>query len=171
MLIDEGTTVGVWAQKWLDVYCKNAMGEGCYQNYAGIVKNQIAPRIGALKLKDVRPIHCQSVLNAEIGRSTSFLSKIRQVMFRMFKYAKREGVIDTNPADDLCPYCLRHTYGTDLQDAGVPINVAKYLMGHSDITTTANIYTDTTDDSIESAREKINNKLCMSNCMSLEKEA
>ena len=59
MLIDEGTTVGVWAQKWLDVYCKNAMGEGCYQNYAGIVKNQIAPRIGALKLKDVRPIHCQ----------------------------------------------------------------------------------------------------------------
>ena len=46
MLIDEGTTVGVWAQKWLDVYCKNAMGEGCYQNYAGIVKNQIAPRIG-----------------------------------------------------------------------------------------------------------------------------
>ena len=69
------------------------------------------------------------------------------------------------------PYCLRHTYGTDLQDAGVPINVAKYLMGHSDITTTANIYTDTTDDSIESAREKINNKLCMSNCMSLEKEA
>ena len=71
MLIDEGTTVGVWAQKWLDVYCKNAIGEGCYQNYAGIVKNQIAPRIGALKLKDVRPIHCQSVLNAEIGRSTS----------------------------------------------------------------------------------------------------
>ena len=110
MLIDEGTTVGVWAQKWLDVYCKNAMGEGCYQNYAGIVKNQIAPRIGALKLKDVRPIHCQSVLNAEIGRSSSFLSKIRQVMFRMFKYAKREGVIATNPADDLCPYCLRHPY-------------------------------------------------------------
>ena len=104
-------------------------------------------------------------------RSSSFLSKIRQVMFRMFKYAKREGVIATTPADDLCPYCLRHTYGMDLQDAGVPNNVAKYLMGHSDITTTANIYTDTTDDSIESAREKINNKLCMSNCMSLEKEA
>lgn len=34
-------------------------------------------------------------------RSSSFLSKIRQVMFRMFKYAKREGVIATNPADNL----------------------------------------------------------------------
>jgi integrase len=30
-------------------------------------------------------------------------------------------------ADDLSPYCLRHTYCTDLQSAGVPINVAKEL--------------------------------------------
>lgn len=44
-------------------------------------------------------------------------------------------------ADDLTPYCLRHTFCTDLQRAGVPINVAKELMGHADIQTTANIYT------------------------------
>lgn len=48
---------------------------------------------------------------------------------------------DSLVAEDLTPYCLRHTYCTDLQDAGVPINVAKYLMGHSDIRVTANIYT------------------------------
>ena len=41
----------------------------------------------------------------------------------------------------LTPYCLRHTFCTDLQRAGVPINVAKELMGHSDISVTANIYT------------------------------
>lgn len=44
-------------------------------------------------------------------------------------------------AADLTPYCLRHTFCTDLQAAGVPINVAKDLMGHSDIDITANIYT------------------------------
>lgn len=44
-------------------------------------------------------------------------------------------------APDLCLYCLRHTYCTDLQRAGVPLNTAKYLMGHSNIATTANIYT------------------------------
>lgn len=43
--------------------------------------------------------------------------------------------------DDLTAYCLRHTFCTDLQAAGVPINVAKDLMGHTDISTTANIYT------------------------------
>ncbi|MGX8702895.1 MAG: tyrosine-type recombinase/integrase [bacterium] len=44
-------------------------------------------------------------------------------------------------APDLCLYCLRHTYCTDLQRKGVPLNTAKYLMGHSNISTTANIYT------------------------------
>jgi len=42
---------------------------------------------------------------------------------------------------DLTPYCLRHTFCTDLQRAGVPINVAKELMGHANISVTANIYT------------------------------
>lgn len=63
---------------------------------------------------------------------------------------------DSVVADDLVPYCLRHTYCTDLQRAGVPINVAKDLMGHSDISVTANIYTHTTDDVLDDAKAKIN---------------
>lgn len=54
-------------------------------------------------------------------------------------------------AEDLVPYCLRHTFCTDLQDAGVPINIARDLMGHSDISLTSKIYTHTTDKAIESA--------------------
>lgn len=56
-------------------------------------------------------------------------------------------------ADDLVPYCLRHTFCTDLQDAGVPINVAKELMGHSDISLTASIYTHYTETSLNNAAE------------------
>ena len=59
-------------------------------------------------------------------------------------------------ADDLVPYCLRHTYCTDLRDAGVDITVAKVLMGHSDISITAGIYTHQTDDAFNDAAEKIN---------------
>lgn len=59
---------------------------------------------------------------------------------------------------DLVPYCLRHTYCTDLQDAGVPINVARYLMGHTDISTTAKIYTHTTEKVIQDAANKINSQ-------------
>jgi integrase len=56
-------------------------------------------------------------------------------------------------ADDLTPYCLRHTFCTDMQDAGVPVNVAKDLMGHSNISITADIYTHMTEFSLQSTAE------------------
>lgn len=53
----------------------------------------------------------------------------------------RSQILHSTLAPDLVPYCLRHTFCTDLQAAGVPINIAKELMGHADISITANIYT------------------------------
>lgn len=58
--------------------------------------------------------------------------------------------------DDITAYCIRHTYCTNLQRAGVPLNVAKYLMGHEDIKITASIYTHQTDDQTENAQNYIN---------------
>ena len=43
-------------------------------------------------------------------------------------------------AEDFVPYLLRHTYCTDLKKKGVDVRIAKDLMGHADIKTTANIY-------------------------------
>ena len=68
----------------------------------------------------------------------------------------RGGIVKSTLADDLRPYCYRHTYCTDLQDAGVPITVAKDLMGHADIKVTAQIYTHKSQKSFEDARQKIN---------------
>ncbi len=67
---------------------------------------------------------CKRAMNLEMGCKT-----------------KRNKIENPKVAPDLTPYCLRHTFCTDLQAAGVPINVAKELMGHSDIEITANIYT------------------------------
>lgn len=59
-------------------------------------------------------------------------------------------------APDLVPYCLRHTYCTDLQAAGVPINVAKELMGHSDISMTSKVYTHKSQEAFDNAADAIN---------------
>lgn len=67
----------------------------------------------------------------------------------------RNAIVKSTLAEDLEPYCYRHTYCTDLQDAGVPVTVAKVLMGHSDITMTANIYTHHSEKNLEDARQKI----------------
>ena len=61
-------------------------------------------------------------------------------------------------ADDFVMYNLRHTYCTDLERAGVPINVASRLMGHSNISITSKIYTHESMDALESARDLINRK-------------
>ncbi|MDR2615798.1 MAG: site-specific integrase [Oscillospiraceae bacterium] len=68
----------------------------------------------------------------------------------------RNKIVKSVVAEDLVPYCLRHTYCTDLEDAGVPINIARYLMGHADIKTTSRRYTHTTDYAIGEARDMMN---------------
>lgn len=61
--------------------------------------------------------------------------------------------INDKVAADLVPYDLRHTFCTDLRERGIPIEEAKDLMGHSDISLTAKIYSHPTKTSIENARK------------------
>jgi integrase len=67
----------------------------------------------------------------------------------------RNALVNPSLPDDLTPYCYRHTYCTDLQDAGVPLVVASRLMGHSDIKVTAKIYTHASKDSFQDALKRI----------------
>lgn len=43
-------------------------------------------------------------------------------------------------APDLVPYCLRHTFCSDLMKKGVDVRIAQKLMGHSTIDLTSTIY-------------------------------
>lgn len=59
-------------------------------------------------------------------------------------------------ANDLVPYCLRHTYCTDLARQGIDIRIAQKLLGHTDIRITANIYTNLDDSDVLLAAKLIN---------------
>ena len=52
-------------------------------------------------------------------------------------------------------YDLRHTYCTNLEKAGVPINIAARLMGHADISVTSKIYTHASTEALDIARSLI----------------
>lgn len=52
----------------------------------------------------------------------------------------RNQIVESKIAPDLTPYCLRHTFATDCARAGVPLETVRWLLGHTDISTTANIY-------------------------------
>ena len=59
-------------------------------------------------------------------------------------------------AEDFVPYCLRHTFCTNLAKANVDIRTAQRLMGHSNIQMTVNIYTHVDNSQIQAAADKIN---------------
>lgn len=54
-------------------------------------------------------------------------------------------------------HALRHTYATKLFEAGVSIKTVQELLGHSDISITANTYTHVMPQQKNNATEKINN--------------
>ena len=65
----------------------------------------------------------------------------------------RNQIIESVIADGLTMYCLRHTYGTDGQAAGIPIDILADLMGHEDISTTRKYYIHENKESKEAARK------------------
>ena len=80
----------------------------------------------------------------------------RQMNISMGCRVYRNQLIPPYPlADDFVPYCLRHTYCTDLQKAGVDVRSAQKLMGHADISTTANIYTHQDDSTLAAAAQAL----------------
>ena len=46
-----------------------------------------------------------------------------------------------DPLPRITPHMCRHTYCTNMAKAGIPVKVLQYLMGHSEINVTMNVYT------------------------------
>lgn len=123
------------------------------------VPNYLAERLNALKKKPNEYI-CTSQQGHPLTKTSQKRAwhRFRRLMdIENGAEVFRNHIVESTLAEDLRPYDYRHTYCTDLQDAGVPITVAQRLMGHSDIKMTAQIYTHHTPKSFEDAREKIEN--------------
>ena len=93
--IEKVTTVGEWAEKWLEVYKKGTVSFGTYENYKGYVKNHIVPGLGNLKFEDVRPAHIQQFFRERQNLSASAIKHI---------YIALKGVFDTAVENKLCSY-------------------------------------------------------------------
>lgn len=73
----------------------------------------------------------------------SFLTGTVRLMARIEKRGGKEIVIKIdNRGRTIDVHALRHTFGTHLSKAGVPLRTAQAAMHHSDPSPTANVYTD-----------------------------
>lgn len=105
------TTVKRWSEEWLKTYKQGSVGKGTYKLYESNLKNHVIPIIGSMRLKDVKPIHLQKILNSQVGFSKSHIGKIENLLKQLFSIAKKNKLIFIDPSDDLTP--PKGTIGTN----------------------------------------------------------
>ena len=93
--------------------------------------------------------------NTETNRKDWWRAFKREMDIQMGAKTYRNKVVESVIAKDLSMYCLRHTFGTDCQSAGIPINITRELMGHSDISITSKFYIHSSLESTEQARKAL----------------
>lgn len=108
--IERVTTVGEWADKWLELYKKGKVSYITYSDYAGYIRNQIKPLLGRLRLEQVRPAHIQAFF-AKVGKvdrkgepipgsmlSDSARRKLLIILNNLFETAIENRFCTENPA-------------------------------------------------------------------------
>ncbi len=67
---------------------------------------------------------------------------------------KKYTALHGNTLPCVTPHVLRHTFCTDMQQAGIDVKSLQYLMGHSNVSVTLDVYTHTDYRAVEQAFEK-----------------
>ena len=63
---------------------------------------------------------------------------LEKVVQRMWEKYNKNNVI---PLPKITPHVFRHTFCTNMANAGMDIKSLQYLMGHADVSVTMNVYT------------------------------
>lgn len=97
-------------------------------------------------LKDVLPADGKGYIFSEDGGKSPLKKNRFERLYQGYK--SRTGVTAT-------PHEIRHGYASALYEAKVDIKTAQELLGHAQISTTMDIYTDLYDDAIKRAAKKM----------------
>ena len=100
VLLHRSMTVRDWTKQAISTY-KASVGEYYLAQMNMRINKHILSEIGDLPLKSVRPIHCQTIMNNQIGMSKSHITKVYQELHFIFEKAVKNKLIFENPADDL----------------------------------------------------------------------
>ena len=61
----------------------------------------------------------------------------------------------TNPLPHITPHMFRHTFATLARKNNIDAKTVSSILGHSNLTTTLNVYTDVTDEMKKRAKDKV----------------
>jgi len=100
-------TVEQWLKTWMEEYKKNKLKPSTFHSYNQLIKLHINPRIGAKKVKDLRPSQIQKMINecyregrkdGTGGLSGRTVKYIHSILLQALDQAIKEKLIAYNPA-------------------------------------------------------------------------
>ena len=95
-----------WFRFWIDEIKGETIRYGTSRAYRNRYKTRIGPIIGDMVLTDVKPIHCQQVLNhaQDEGDAMDSVKKLRVIMREFFEVALENELIPSNPVTSSVKY-------------------------------------------------------------------
>lgn len=97
-LTGDNPTVDAWYQYWIDNVKGDNIRYNTKRNYQLRYDRNIKPFIGNMLIKDIKPLHCQNILNQMAGKySDIVITHSRLVMLMMFDSAVDNEMIPKNP--------------------------------------------------------------------------
>ena len=96
--IDSSMTLKAWAEQCVDTFKMNQK-DITRTKYVNRLNACILKPIGNMRLKDIKLIHCQRVLNDQAGKSKRHINEVNQIMQFLFKQAVANGLLNANPAE------------------------------------------------------------------------
>ena len=100
IVLDDDTTVAELAREWYNNR-KGGLSQARQEDYRTAINLRICPVIGAMRLKDVKPEHCQRILAQAAELSHSSQQKTVSTLKQLFDCAVDNGLITRSPAAKL----------------------------------------------------------------------
>lgn len=99
---DENLTIQQWAKMW-ESERKNVISYNTMRCYKNALDSHIIPKLGHMKLKDIKTIHVQQLIQHMIseGLSSSSISKVKITLSQLFNQAIQFGIAYFNPAQSI----------------------------------------------------------------------
>ena len=110
---DIDMTVAQWSERWLPLRAaRSPASERIYTRHT----KTITTAIGSMRLRDVRKMHLQPILNSAEGMSKGFISQLRMVIKQMFADASDDDLVEKNYAARLISPKGTYTGHRNLED-------------------------------------------------------
>ena len=105
-VVDAGRlTVGDYLERWLEDSVKETVRVSTYETYRYMVGPHLVPFLGALKLRDINPVHVRALYREklEAGLSAATVRKMHAVLSKAMKQAVLDGLIHRSVCDSVRP--------------------------------------------------------------------